>query len=109
MSEPRKLCASCAVYGVAACNVCCAAVPRSVDWKSRAEKAEARIARMQSEPAYREDAYDLVESELRAHGITQVNVREGLCTAIRSDPRLDYAERAPMPTLLGAVDLLGKP
>ena len=37
-------------------------------WMKRAEKAEARIARMQREPAYREDAFELVERELLATG-----------------------------------------
>jgi hypothetical protein len=33
-------------------------------WVKRAEAAEARIARMQREPAYRDDAFELVEREL---------------------------------------------
>ena len=45
-------------------------------WVKRAEKAEARIARMQREPAYREDAFELVERELLATGADYFELRQ---------------------------------
>ncbi|HMJ11617.1 MAG TPA: hypothetical protein VK524_09410 [Polyangiaceae bacterium] len=56
---------------------------------------------------FRRRAYELVESVCKERRITVLRIGEHVCTAVRHNE--DSTERGPMPTLLGAVDLLGKP
>jgi hypothetical protein len=88
------------------------------DYKERAEKAEGALVRRDAAPdlercksegadVLRVFAYELVERECRERGIQRLHITEHVCTAIR--PSADGREIAPMPTLMGAVDLLGKP
>lgn len=82
--------------------------------RARAEKAERELAHLQMQVkgialarSFRALAYELVERELRERGITRVNISQHVVCAIRHGA--DETERAPMPTLLGSVDLLGWP
>lgn len=82
---------------------------------ARAEKAERELAQLRRQvttldsgvQATRAAAYELVERELRARGVTSVTVYKYVICAVRAG--VEQTERAPMPTLLGAVDLLGEP
>lgn len=53
-------------------------------------------------------AFALVERELRARGVRHIDITEHVICATRPGEGDVLAERAPMPTLLGAVDLLGR-
>lgn len=82
---------------------------------ARAENAERELVHLRrqvttlgaAERTIRAAAFELVESELRARGITSLTVNKHVICAVRAG--VEQTERAPMPTLLGAVDLLGEP
>lgn len=84
---------------------------------ARAEKAERELAHLRSQVTtlalgtdgrtIRAAAFELVERELRERGVTSVSVNSHVICAVRAG--VEQTERAPMPTLLGAVDLLGEP
>lgn len=82
--------------------------------RARAEKAERELAHLQMQVRdialarnFRAAAYELVERDLRERGITRLTINEHIVCAIRDGE--EEITRAPMPTLLGAVDLLGEP
>jgi hypothetical protein len=81
----------------------------------RAQEGEAIVAlidelqqrRRDRLPKDRADAFALVEKELRANGIRRIDLNEHVICASRPGEGDVLAERAPMPTLLGAVETLG--
>lgn len=81
--------------------------PEAKEARSRTPPAVVDEILRRVQAARRRDAYELVERELRERGVTKVTIKAHVICAVRAG--VELTERAPMPTLIGAVDLLGEP